>query len=87
MGEGTIVAGPGLVRLLDRLPPGVVAVDEEYWRPRAAVVGQLANRHYAEGQRDDLWKLVPHYYRRSAAEEKWDARGLSQFSSQRGLSP
>ena len=32
------------------------------------------------GARDDLWKLVPHYYRRSAAEEKWDARGLSQFS-------
>ncbi len=79
-GEGTIVTGPGLLRLLDRLPPGVVALDENYWRPRAAVVGRLAARHYAQGRRDDLWKLVPHYYRRSAAEEKWDARGLSQFS-------
>ena len=79
-GEGTAVTGPGLVRLLDRLPPGVVALDESFWRPRAAVVARLAARHYAQGRRDDLWRLVPRYYRRSAAEEKWDARGLSQFS-------
>jgi tRNA threonylcarbamoyladenosine biosynthesis protein TsaB len=70
----SIVTGPGLLRLLDRLPPGVVALDKDYWRPRAAVVGRLAARHYAQGRRDDLGKLVPHYYRRSAAEEKWDAR-------------
>ncbi len=73
----SVVTGPGLVRLLDRLPPGVVALDESFWRPRAAVVVRLAARHYAQGRRDDLWKLVPRYYRRSAAEEKWDARGLS----------
>jgi tRNA threonylcarbamoyladenosine biosynthesis protein TsaB len=79
----SVVTGPGLVRLLDRLPSGVVAMDESSWRPRAAVVARLAARHYAQGRRDDLWKLVPRYYRRSAAEEKWDARGLSQFSSQR----
>jgi tRNA threonylcarbamoyl adenosine modification protein YeaZ len=72
------VTGPGLVRLRDRLPSGVVALDEDLWRPRAAVVGRLAARYYAQGRRDDLWKLVPHYYRRSAAEEKWDARIASQ---------
>jgi tRNA threonylcarbamoyladenosine biosynthesis protein TsaB len=70
----SVVTGPGLVRLLDRLPPGVVALDESYWHPRAAAVGRVAARYYAQGRRDDLWKLVPHYYRRSAAEEKWDAR-------------
>jgi tRNA threonylcarbamoyladenosine biosynthesis protein TsaB len=78
LGEGTVVTGPGLLRLLDRLPTDVVALDENCWRPRAAVVGRLAARYYAQGRRDDLWKLVPHYYRRSAAEEKWDARMTKQ---------
>jgi tRNA threonylcarbamoyladenosine biosynthesis protein TsaB len=73
-GEGTVITGPGLVRLLDRLPPGVEALDQALWQPRAAAVGRLAARYHAQGRRDDLWKLVPHYYRRSAAEEKWDAR-------------
>jgi len=68
-----VVAGPGLARWGDRLPPGVVMLPRKYWRPRAAVVGQLAARRRAEGRRDDLWKLAPLYYRRSAAEEKWDA--------------
>ncbi len=74
LASDAIVTGPGLLRLADRLPQGVVALDQELWRPRAAMVGRLAARHYAEGRRDDLWKLVPRYYRRSAAEEKWDAR-------------
>jgi tRNA threonylcarbamoyladenosine biosynthesis protein TsaB len=78
----SIVTGPGLARLRGRLPPGVVAMDENLWHPRAAAVARLAARHYAQGHRDDLWKLVPHYYRRSAAEEKWD-EGLFQVSSQR----
>ena len=69
-----LVTGPGLVRLFDRLPPGVAALDQSCWHPRASAVGRLAARYHAEGRRDDLWKLVPHYYRRSAAEEKWDAR-------------
>ena len=73
-GGGTFVTGPGLVRLVDRLPPGVTALDQDYWRPRAAAVARIAARHHALGRRDDLWKLVPHYYRRSAAEEKWEAR-------------
>jgi tRNA threonylcarbamoyladenosine biosynthesis protein TsaB len=68
------LTGPGLVRLVARLPPGVEALDERFWHPRAALVAQLAFRYHTLGRRDDLWKLVPHYYRRSAAEEKWDAR-------------
>jgi hypothetical protein len=69
-----VVTGPGLVRVLDRVPPGVKVLDQTFWHPRAEVVARLAARQYAEGRRDDLWKLVPRYYRRSAAEEKWDAR-------------
>jgi tRNA threonylcarbamoyladenosine biosynthesis protein TsaB len=70
----SVVTGPGLARLINRLPTGVVALEERLWQPRAAVVGRLAVRYYTQGRRDDLWKLVPRYYRRSAAEEKWEAR-------------
>jgi tRNA threonylcarbamoyladenosine biosynthesis protein TsaB len=70
LAPGDVVAGPILARLLDRLPQGVVALDERDWHPRAAMVGRLTARYHALGQRDDLWKLVPFYSRRSAAEEK-----------------
>ena len=36
---GTVVAGPVLEKLLDRLPAGVAAVEARYWHPRAAVCG------------------------------------------------
>ena len=70
---GVAVTGPVLHRLLDRMPTGVEILDRRYWNPRAAAIGQLAARYYAEGRRDDLLKLVPHYCRRSAAEEKLDS--------------
>jgi tRNA threonylcarbamoyladenosine biosynthesis protein TsaB len=73
----SVVTGPGLVRLLDRLPSHLEVLQQDLWRPHAAVVARLAARHYAQGRRDDLWKLVPRYYRRSAAEEKWDARTVT----------
>lgn len=66
---GTIVAGAGLERLQDRLPPGII-VDPNSRQPRAAVIGQLALRDYQAGRRDDLWKLAPLYLRPSYAEEK-----------------
>lgn len=71
----TVVSGPALLRLADRLPSGIKAMDRRYWPPRASAVGRLAAQYYSAGRRDDLWKLVPHYFRRSAAEEKWDAMG------------
>jgi tRNA threonylcarbamoyladenosine biosynthesis protein TsaB len=75
LAPGTVVTGPALVRLADRLPSGVQSLERRYWFPRAAAVGRLAFRDYTAGRRNDLWKLVPHYFRRSAAEEKWDALG------------
>jgi tRNA threonylcarbamoyladenosine biosynthesis protein TsaB len=67
------VAGPILRRLADRLPGQVKVLDRAFWVPRAATVGRLAMADYALGRRDDLWKLLPIYFRRSAAEEKLDA--------------
>jgi tRNA threonylcarbamoyladenosine biosynthesis protein TsaB len=68
--EGAVVAGPGLRRVRDRLPPSIVVAPEEGWQPRAATVGRIAWEQYCAGRRDDVWKLVPHYLRRPAAEEK-----------------
>jgi tRNA threonylcarbamoyladenosine biosynthesis protein TsaB len=67
---GTLVSGPGLMRFVDQIPAGVLITPAEHREPTAATVGQLAHRDYERGRRDDLWKLMPHYLRPSAAEEK-----------------
>jgi tRNA threonylcarbamoyladenosine biosynthesis protein TsaB len=67
---GERVTGPALRGLVLRLPVGVVATPNELWQPTAAAVGKLAWRSYYAGHRDDVWKLLPKYYRPSAAEEK-----------------
>ena len=68
---GTLVAGP--VEKLSAASCAAVLADPQLCRPTAANVGRVAARHYAAGQRDDLWTLAPRYFRRSAAEEKWEA--------------
>jgi hypothetical protein len=70
--KGTVVAGPVLEKLKERLPDTLEVVSPEFWHPTAASVARLAARDYAAGRRDDLWQLVPRYSRRSAAEEKRD---------------
>ena len=72
LGPGVAVAGPILRRLADRLPDHVRLLERTFWSPRAATVGRLAIDDYALGRRDDLWKILPIYFRRSAAEEKLD---------------
>jgi len=74
LAPGSLVAGPVLRQLSQRLPSHVVALDPQYWLPRAAAAGRLAARLFAAGGRDDVWSLAPRYSRPSAAEEKWDAR-------------
>jgi tRNA threonylcarbamoyladenosine biosynthesis protein TsaB len=68
------VSGPGLEKFTARLPASVPVVGREHWQPRATTVGQLAWQFYQAGRRDDLWRLVPQYFRRSAAEEKLDRK-------------
>jgi tRNA threonylcarbamoyladenosine biosynthesis protein TsaB len=67
---GEWVTGPALRQLAPRLPSEVVPAPKEGWEPTAAGVGQLSWQLYRTGQRDDVWKLSPEYYRPSAAEEK-----------------
>jgi tRNA threonylcarbamoyladenosine biosynthesis protein TsaB len=74
LGRGIWVSGPVLRKLADRVPEAATVVAPEHWAPSAAAVARLAFRDYDAGRRDDLWRLVPRYSRRSAAEEKWDQR-------------
>ena len=69
------VTGPGLKPLLGRLPDRVLVAGTEFWQPRADVLGKFALAKYQRGERQDLWKLRPNYYRQSAAEEKAEKRG------------
>jgi tRNA threonylcarbamoyladenosine biosynthesis protein TsaB len=70
LSAGDRVTGPVLAQLADRLSEGVRPVAPEFWSPRAAFVGRLAIAQHAAGRRDDVWSLVPQYFRMSAAEEK-----------------
>ncbi len=73
---GETVSGPALTKLSGELPAGVRAIERELWLPKAATVGQLAWQQYQAGRRDDLFAILPQYYRRSAAEEKRDGLNL-----------
>jgi tRNA threonylcarbamoyladenosine biosynthesis protein TsaB len=72
---GDRVTGPAVRRLLPRLPSVVIAMPEDGWQPTAAAVGKVAWQRYRAGQRDDVWQLVPAYFRLSAAEEKRSRSG------------
>lgn len=67
---GDRVIGSALQRLQSRLPAGVESLPQSSWQPTAAAVGELAWKKYLTGERGDVWKLSPNYYRLSAAEEK-----------------
>lgn len=74
LAAGDVVSGPVLKKLGPRLPSGVTAVEPELWSPTAAATGLVAWRHYQLGKRDDVFSLVPLYFRRTAAEEQYDKR-------------
>lgn len=70
---GAVISGPGLANHLAALPPGTMVVDRALWAPTAAIVGQLGRELVLAGQGVSPFELVPQYFRRTAAEEKWDA--------------
>jgi tRNA A37 threonylcarbamoyladenosine modification protein TsaB len=62
--------GSGLIRWRESLPAGLACAPEQDWTPRAETLGRIAVERLAAGSADDIWTLVPQYYRTSAAEEK-----------------
>ncbi len=75
--HSSTLTGNGLLGLMDRLPSGAITAPTEQWEPRAATVAQLALHDHSQGRTDDIWTLVPVYYRRSAAEEVWEKKRQS----------
>jgi tRNA threonylcarbamoyladenosine biosynthesis protein TsaB len=70
LSPGDIVAGPPLAKLRSQLPSHVTIVDERFWDPTAAATGRLGMGLLQRGATVSPLELVPHYFRRSAAEEK-----------------
>ena len=70
LGPGDVVAGPPLAKCREQLPAGVVVAEEDSWEPSAAIVGALGVEISKRGGNVNPLELVPHYYRKSAAEEK-----------------
>jgi tRNA threonylcarbamoyladenosine biosynthesis protein TsaB len=71
---GWTVTGPALRRWSPKVPSEVCMADESLWQPRAVTVAQLGWSAFQKGQREDLWRLVPKYYRPSYAEESASSR-------------
>ena len=71
---GDLVSGPPLSNLAAQLPAGVLTTNMTLWPPQADTVGHLGVAAFRAGQVVDPMQLVPHYYRKSAAEEKADRK-------------
>jgi tRNA threonylcarbamoyladenosine biosynthesis protein TsaB len=70
LAPGDVVAGPPLSALHEHLPPGVNAAPSDQWNPLAGAAGRLGALLFSRGETINPLELVPHYYRKSAAEEK-----------------
>jgi tRNA threonylcarbamoyladenosine biosynthesis protein TsaB len=68
------VTGPGLERFAALFEDRCRTADPSQRRPTAAGVAKLGRRLAESGEFTDFWRLEPFYLRKSAAEEKWDAR-------------
>jgi tRNA threonylcarbamoyladenosine biosynthesis protein TsaB len=81
LAPGTLVMGPGLdfPRIAGQVPPELLADAGELNYPDGNRLIALADRECAAGRRDNAWLLEPRYLRKSAAEEKWEARASSRL--------
>lgn len=68
---GDSVVGPPLEKLASQLPTGVEAAAKRWWQPGAVAVGQLGVPLAVQSKQVDPMQLVPQYFRKSAAEEKY----------------
>jgi tRNA threonylcarbamoyladenosine biosynthesis protein TsaB len=71
---GQFVLGPGLnsPSIRAAIPPELVPSDPGRNFPEGNALIELAGEIWTSGRRDDPWTLEPHYFRKSAAEEKWE---------------
>lgn len=72
--EGELICGPGTDLVEKNLKVSCQLLPEQQWRSQASTVGWLGEKLFEQGHRDDPFLLEPFYLRKSAAEEKWDAK-------------
>lgn len=72
-----VVSGPGLESVAAEVAKRGRPLPASYWQPTAKWVGQVGLNLFAAGKTTSCWDLEPYYVRKSAAEEKWDARTAS----------
>lgn len=68
------VTGPGIEPIVDQVASRCHALAAEFWQPQASWIGRVGQRMAQAGRTTTCWDLEPYYVRKSAAEEKWDAR-------------
>ena len=71
---GEFVTGPGLERYDELFGPPCRVADSSQRHPTAETVARLGAKLADAGDFADFWALEPFYIRKSAAEEKWEAR-------------
>ncbi len=72
--RGFAVSGPGLLRVADQLPETVLSLPQSVWNPHASQIALIGEQLAKADDLADATQLEPFYLRRSAAEEKRDAR-------------
>lgn len=75
LSPGDYVTGPAVTKLAASIPAGVSSAPEELRAPTAVATGQLALQLYKIAPQDDVFSLLPQYFRRTAAEEQAEKRG------------
>ncbi len=74
LSDTEVVTGPGLAPFEARLASVCRVLSETLRIPQASAVARIGEQRSQAGQHDNAWTLEPFYIRKSAAEEKWDAR-------------
>lgn len=67
-----VVGGTGVELIRELLEGKCRLLEPATCEPQAGVIARLGRRQIEQGRADDLWSLEPFYFRKSAAEEKWD---------------
>ena len=67
-------SGPGLLRVAEQLPKTVLLLPRTLWNPHASQIAAIGEQLAERADLADATQLEPFYLRRSAAEEKRDAR-------------
>ena len=80
--ESDVVSGLGLDLFGARLADVCRVLPETLRIPQAMAVARVGEQRSRREQHDDPWTLEPFYIRKSAAEEKWDARQRDEAARQ-----